>query len=34
MFTLIKWIAATLFAGLVWLVGKYATEYFRPYNKK
>ncbi len=34
MFALIKWIAASIFAGLAWLVGKYAVEYFRPYNRK
>ena len=30
MLTLVKWIAATLLAGLAWLVGKYTTEYFNP----
>ena len=34
MFTLLKWIAAALLAGLTWLVGKYTAEYFHPYNKK
>jgi len=34
MFTLIKWLAATLAAGLLWLVGKYTAEYFNPSYKK
>lgn len=34
MFTIIKWIAAALLAGLAWLVGKYTTEYFKPYKRK
>jgi len=33
MFALIKIIAAALLAGIIWLVGKYTAEYFRPYKK-
>ena len=33
MSTIIGWIAATLFVGLVWLVAGYTVEYFRPYKK-
>jgi hypothetical protein len=28
-----KWVAAGLLAGIVWLVGLYTDEYFRPYKK-
>ncbi len=34
MIVFIKWIAALVFAGLAWLVGKYAVEYFKPYRNK
>jgi len=33
MVTLLKWIAAGLLAGLMWLVAGYTDEYFRPYKK-
>jgi len=33
MLTIVKWIATAVFAGLVWLIGNYTTEYFRPYKK-
>ena len=33
MSTLLKWIAAVLFAGLTWLVVQFTDEYFRPYKK-
>jgi len=33
MSTLIRWMAAALFAGLAWLVAVYTTEYFRPYKR-
>jgi hypothetical protein len=33
MSTVIGWIAAALFVGLVWLVAGYTVEYFRPYKK-
>lgn len=33
MTVVLKWIAAVLIAGLVWLVGVYTDEYFRPYKK-
>ena len=33
MIVLLKWIAALLIAGSVWLVGVYTDEYFRPYKK-
>ena len=33
MFVIVKWIAATLFAGFAWLVTGYTIEYFRPYKK-
>jgi hypothetical protein len=33
MIALLKWIGALLVAGLVWLVGMYTDEYFRPYKK-
>ncbi|HSL42726.1 MAG TPA: hypothetical protein VK897_04790 [Anaerolineales bacterium] len=33
MVVLLKWIAAGLIAGFVWLVGMYTEEYFRPYKK-
>ncbi len=33
MTVVLKWIAAVLIAGLVWLVGIYTDEYFRPYKK-
>jgi hypothetical protein len=33
MFTILKWIAAVLVAGLMWLVAGYTDEYFRPYKK-
>jgi hypothetical protein len=33
MVTLLKWIAAGLIAGLMWLVAGYTDEYLRPYKK-
>lgn len=33
MIVVLKWIAALLVAGFVWLVGVYTDEYFRPYKK-
>jgi hypothetical protein len=33
MMAMLKWIGALLVAGLVWLVGMYTEEYFRPYKK-
>ena len=33
MITIVKWIVTVLFAGLVWLVGNYTAEYFRPYKR-
>jgi hypothetical protein len=33
MSTLLKWIAAGLLAGFMWLVAGYTDEYFRPYKK-
>jgi hypothetical protein len=33
MITVLKWIAAVLVAGFLWLVGMYTDEYFRPYKK-
>jgi hypothetical protein len=33
MFTIVKWIAAVLLAGLAWLVAGFTDEYFRPYKK-
>lgn len=33
MSALLKWIAAIIVAGFVWLVGVYTDEYFRPYKK-
>lgn len=33
MFTVFKWILASLIAALLWLVGKYTVEYFQPYKK-
>jgi hypothetical protein len=35
MFTLLKWLAAALAAVFLWVVGKYAAEYFdfNPYKK-
>ena len=33
MSVILKWIAAVLIAGFVWLVGVYTDEYFRPYKQ-
>jgi hypothetical protein len=33
MIALLKWIVVTVVAGLLWLVGKYTAEYFRPYRR-
>ena len=33
MITVIGWIAAALFVGLIWLIAGYTVEYFRPYKK-
>lgn len=33
MSVLLKWIAAGLMTGFIWLVGMYTEEYFRPYKK-
>ena len=33
MITVLKWITAVVVAGLLWLVGMYTDEYFRPYKK-
>lgn len=33
MTTLLKWITVAFFAGIIWLVGIYTDEYFRPYKK-
>ncbi len=33
MLAIIKWVVTLLAAGLAWLVGKYAAEYFKPYKK-
>jgi hypothetical protein len=33
MSALLKWIAAGLVAGILWLVGMYTEEYFRPYKQ-
>lgn len=33
MTVLLKWIAAVVFAGFLWLIGSYTDEYFRPYKK-
>ena len=30
---LLKWIAAAVLAGFLWLIGIYTDEYFRPYKK-
>jgi hypothetical protein len=33
MTVLLKWVAVVFFAGIIWLVGIYTDEYFRPYKK-
>jgi len=33
MVTVIKWIAAAVAAGFLWLLASYTDEYFRPYKK-
>ena len=33
MTVLLKWIAAAVLAGFLWLIGIYTDEYFRPYKK-
>lgn len=33
MTVLLKWIAAGVVAGFLWLIGIYTDEYFRPYKK-
>jgi len=33
MITLVKLVLGLLLAGFTWLVGRYTTEYFRPYRR-
>jgi hypothetical protein len=33
MITALKFFVGVLLTGLVWLVGSYTAEYFRPYKK-
>lgn len=33
MIAVLKIIVVALLSGLAWLIGKYAVEYFRPYDR-
>jgi hypothetical protein len=34
MIIFVKWLAALLAAGFLWLVGSYTLEYFNPYKRR